>query len=169
LLDRRRLRLAAMVFLLLLAGIGPVYSAAEISDYEQAIQMILCDCGCHPQSVKECACGRAAEMRSEIAALVEHGVDGRGGPMTGEQVIEHYVASHGEKIRIAPTAEGFNLIPWLGPFVALAAMFLMVGLALRRWRRQHPGDPAAATVPAATSAGDEAYVERLRRELQEME
>ena len=45
---------------------GEAVSAA----YDEAARMILCDCGCHPQSAHECACGRAAEMREEIQAIL---------------------------------------------------------------------------------------------------
>ena len=58
-------------------------SAAEV---EIAAEAILCDCGCHPQSVHACACGRAEEMWAELAAEVEAGGP-EGGPLTGEQVI----------------------------------------------------------------------------------
>ena len=66
---------------LLLALSAPLQAAGEIpaevdqKAYLEVATTILCDCGCHPQSVHACACGRAAEMREEIAAALT-----RGGP-----------------------------------------------------------------------------------------
>jgi len=122
---------------------------------------ILCDCGCHPQSVHACACGRAAEMREEIAAALTGGGPG-GRPQSAKQVIAAYVARYGEKIRIAPTKRGFNLVAWLGPSIALLTAGVALSLALRRWRAHSPGVPVPAGVPADL---DPAYLQRLRREL----
>lgn len=134
--------------------------------YELAISTILCDCGCHPQSVKACACGRAAEMRKEMAQLISSGGP-NGSPMTGEQVVGLYVQRHGEDIRIAPTATGFNLVAWLGPLVGLlVAMALMTLLVQRLAARR---GQTIQGVPATTAPMDDVYQERLKRALEEMD
>ena len=81
-------------------------------NHTKAISTILCDCDCHPQSVKDCACGRAAEMRDEMRAMIARG-------MSGDEIVEDYVARNGEQIRIAPVAKGFNLVAWIGPLIGL--------------------------------------------------
>ena len=48
--------------LLLGALLAPAAMAYDESEYLKAAETILCDCGCHPQSVADCACGRAAEL-----------------------------------------------------------------------------------------------------------
>lgn len=152
-----RERLAASLIVLAL-GLAPL-AAQEFAaaDYEEAVSTILCDCGCHPQSVKACACGRAAEMRDEIAGQVARG-------MTGPQIIEAYVAEHGDQIRIAPEAKGFNLFAWLGPIALLiAASFFMVR-TIGRWRR--PIDEGDDDAPAKIDA-DDPYLEKLRRQMEE--
>jgi hypothetical protein len=62
-----------------LLAIAPAALAFDTDGYKLATETILCDCGCHPQSVAACACGRAAEMREEMRGMVEGG-------MTGEAV-----------------------------------------------------------------------------------
>jgi cytochrome c-type biogenesis protein CcmH len=158
---------AAACLFLFLALSAPLQAAGEIPPgvdqkaYLEVATTILCDCGCHPQSVHACACGRAAEMREEIAAALTGGGPG-GTPQSARQVIDAYVARYGEKIRIAPTKRGFNLVAWVGPSVGLLAAGLVVLLALRRWRG--PDTPA----PAGAAADlDPAYLLRLRRELEE--
>jgi len=157
----------AAALLLALALFAPVQAAGEIPPgvdakaYLEVATTILCDCGCHPQSVHACACGRATEMREEIAAALTGGGPG-GRPQSAAQVIAAYVARYGEKIRIAPTKRGFNLVAWLGPSIALLTAGLAVSLALRRWRGRVEGEPVPAGVPADL---DPAYLQRLRREL----
>ena len=150
---------SCVVLLLAAALITPV-AAATPSDYQLAAETILCDCSCHPQSVHDCACGRATKMQQEIAEMVNGG-------MSGQEVIDWYVANHpqGEQIRIAPTGDGFNLVAWLGPFVLLLAASTLMVFTLRRWRRQRP---AAATEPAAEPlTADASYLDRIRAEIED--
>lgn len=140
-------------------GAGPIPPGVDSGEYLEATTSILCDCGCHPQSVYDCACGRADEMRAEIAAKIRD--DG----MTGEQVVAEYVAIHGEKILVAPPGRGFNLVAWLGPFAGLLLAAAALALLLRRWRRSSAA--AVARAPAAGPSGEE--LERLERELREYE
>lgn len=152
------MRSLSALLLVLSAAISPV-PAIDAAGYDEAVNTILCDCGCHPQTVKECACGRATEMRNEIRGMIDSG-------MSGEQVIAAYVAEHGEKILVAPVAAGFNLLAWLGPLFGLVAATGGLLLVARRWQRRRP---AHATVSGPTLAEDAAYVERLRRDLKEMD
>ena len=158
----------AFALLLALALWGPVPAAGEIPEgvdrkaYLEVANTILCDCGCHPQSVHACACGRAAEMREEIASALHTGGPG-GTAQTAKQVIAAYVARYGEKIRIAPTKSGFNLVAWVGPSVGLLVAGMVILLALRRWRTAGVPSPA----PATATEIDPAYLQRLRRELGE--
>lgn len=137
----------------------PAFDAVE---YEKATSTILCDCGCHPQSVHDCACSRATEMRAEIQARIEQG-------QTGEQVIAAYVAEHGETIRVAPLARGFNLVAWLGPLVGLLGAALGLLVVVRRWvkspRVEDPRPPGPAATP---SSADAAYHAQLRREIEDL-
>lgn len=152
---------ASVLAVFALLALGPAVRGTAEAEYALAAETILCDCGCHPQSVHACACARAAEMRDELRGLVAQG-------LTGEQIIAKYVAEHGEKIRIAPTADGFNLVAWLGPFAALAAAAAGLVLALRRWRGTHP-PVAPAGVGAAAPPPDAEYLARLARDLREIE
>lgn len=122
---------------------------AQKAEYDQAAKTILCDCGCHPQSVHACACGRAEEMRAEIAGEIASG-------RTGQQVIEGYVARSGEKILVTPPAQGFNLVAWLGPGALLVGAAVGLTVVLTRWRR-----PAPAPAKPETPPPDEDWTRRL--------
>lgn len=159
------MRRRASVVLLACALVLPAAAVFDDAGYEKAISAIRCDCGCHPQSVKDCACGRAAEMREEIRALMVD--DGTGAALTGEAVIAKYVADHGEQILISPDASGFNLLAWLGPAVGLLAAILAMSLLLRRWksRADEQSQPEVLTVPQS----DAPYMSRLKRELEDLQ
>jgi cytochrome c-type biogenesis protein CcmH len=131
--------------------------AAKDTAYEQAARAILCDCGCHPQSVLECACSHAQEMREAIAAEAAAG-------KSAEAIVAGYVARSGESILVVPKAEGFNLLAWLGPGVGLLVAIAGVIVLLRRWRRGSPADAGAGSAPAATDAD----LARLRRAIDEL-
>ena len=142
---------------------APALDPALRPEYDEAAVTILCDCGCHPQTVADCSCGRADEMRKEIAAMVGSGGPG-GTPMSGEQVIDAYVARHGEKIRIAPTTRGFNLVAWLGPGVVILGAAAALVLVLRRWRRRAP-ETSAPAEPAPSP--DDPWMQRLESDLRD--
>ncbi len=139
------------------AVVAPTGPAGQA--YEQAANTILCDCGCHPQSVKECACGRAEQMRAAIAADAAQG-------KSGDQIVAAYVARYGQKILVSPPATGFNLVAWTGPAIGLVAAALLIGLTIRRWRAVS----AAAPAEGAPLAGgvDESYRARLRDDLEKI-
>jgi cytochrome c-type biogenesis protein CcmH/NrfF len=126
--------------------------------YEYAATSLLCDCGCNPQSIKACACGRAEELR---VALAQDAASGK----SGEAIVASYVARHGQKILVAPPASGFNLIAWTGPAIGLLGATVMIAFMLRRWRRASAARPQDAAPPL--SATDDAYLARLRREVEE--
>jgi cytochrome c-type biogenesis protein CcmH/NrfF len=64
------------------------------------------------------------------------------------------VAEYGEKILSSPTTEGFNLLAWYGPYVAIVGSALMILVVIRRWRGPAAvaGTPAAAKPPISDDA-----------------
>ena len=146
--------------LLLFVLVALPLMADPSDDYREVIRTIRCDCGCHPQSVAACACGRAAELREEMRAMVAGG-------MSGDELIASYVAKHGEKILIAPDAEGFNLLAWLGPFAMLLFGVVAIVFLVRRWGPKKTDGAEMAATPDLSP--DDPYVNKLRRELEDMQ
>jgi cytochrome c-type biogenesis protein CcmH len=131
---------------------GPARAA-----YDKASTSLLCDCGCSPQSIKDCACMRAEELRESIAADAAAGA-------SGDQIVAGYVARQGTKILIAPPASGFNLIAWIGPGIGLLGAAVVMIAVIHRWRRS----PASRSAPANNPVLDAADLARLDRDLEEL-
>lgn len=148
-----------LVLTLSMLIMAPVAVADAREAYETSIAALLCDCGCHPQSVEDCACGRAAELREEMAGMADQG-------LSGDEIIAHYVAQSGEAIRVVPTANNFNLVAWLGPLVGLVGATLAMLLLIRRWQRTAPPEVPRSE---AQVASDDPYIVRVKQQLEEME
>ncbi|MFQ5658607.1 MAG: cytochrome c-type biogenesis protein CcmH, partial [Candidatus Methylomirabilales bacterium] len=65
---------------------------------------------------------------------------------------------YGEWILLAPKREGFNLLVWVLPFLALGGGAVVLVVVLRRWRKRPEAAPASVDV-------DPAYLDRVRREM----
>jgi cytochrome c-type biogenesis protein CcmH/NrfF len=121
---------------------------------------ILCDCGCHPQSVYDCACGRSDEMWTMLGDLVA-----RTG--SGEAALAAYVEENGDKVLLAPKAEGFNLFAWLGPLAGLLLAVVAVILILRRWKGNQDEETDLGT--ELDTKLDAGYLSRLNQDLEKMQ
>jgi cytochrome c-type biogenesis protein CcmH len=81
---------------------------------------------------------------------------------TPEQVRAYFVEKYGTWILLAPPRQGFNLLVWVVPFVAIALGLVLVFVLLRRWSRR----PATPALPPTV---DPAMRARIRREMAEGE
>jgi cytochrome c-type biogenesis protein CcmH len=138
--------------------------AADPTPQERAEHALMCYCGCADLTIRTCSCGTAARVKEDIARRLASG-------QTVEQVIEAYVAQHGEQIRSAPTKAGFNLLAWVVPFAAMLAAGGFVVALVRRWQASgaaaapRPDSPGAASPLAGLSGADRKTLERIERDL----
>jgi cytochrome c-type biogenesis protein CcmF len=131
------------------------------SELERDLQTeIICMCQtCGRKRIGECTCGKAAEMREEVAKLVAEG-------KTREQVYEYYIAKYGSQEPLAsPLNKGFNRLAWLFPYAMGATGAMVLGVLALRWTRREAG--AEETLPAV--ADDPLLHERLDDELRDLD
>ena len=83
------------------------------------------------------------------------------------QIIAFYRHKYGEKVLSAPTAEGFNLLAWTMPFIALVLGGGLMVLVVGRWRSNAPSAPAGSTPTGEPSSFDPELRRRLENELKE--
>jgi cytochrome c-type biogenesis protein CcmH len=157
---------AALVAIIVAAAAVPRASAAGTSR-EEVAEALTCQCGCG-LTVANCNhpnCSFSVPTREKIDAMLARG-------MGGAQVIAYFRKQYGEKILSAPTRQGFNLLAWTMPFVALLFGGGIVILMMGRWRSGAADSSADADAAKARHAGnsagfDSALRERLERELRE--
>jgi cytochrome c-type biogenesis protein CcmH len=165
------MRYALMLSLVMLAlalALAPWAGAAAGAPARTTVQEVAegltCQCGCG-LTVANCnhpSCGFAIPTRGEIAAMIRKG-------MSRVQIIQAFRHKYGEKVLSAPTTEGFNLLAWVIPYVAVGTGMVLIVIAVVRWRRPQDGE-AGATRPAAALGGDQIEFDaglrqRLERDL----
>jgi cytochrome c-type biogenesis protein CcmH len=143
----------------LLLFVPPLVVAGAIPEEEVVAVAAQLRCPvCQNLSVADSPSEMAKEMRGLIRERLERGE-------TQDEVMAYFVSKYGEWVLLSPRAAGFNLLVWILPFAAVLAGLVGVLLVVRRWSARARALPAAAT-PASP---DPAYVERVRRELEETE
>ena len=123
---------------------------------------IICMCGtCGRKRIGECLCPLAAEMRQEVATLIEQG-------KTREQIYAYYIAKYGSQEPLAsPIDEGFNRLAWFFPYLIGATGAASIAIVAFRWSRREDATPSAGTPSGA--AEDPKLRERLDDELRDLD
>lgn len=137
-----------------LKDVSPETFAAEIPTNSQVSEGLTCQCGCG-LTVANCnmpTCGFSVPMRHDIDRMIGEG-------KTRAQIIAFYRHQYGEKVLSAPTTEGFNLLAWTMPFIALAIGGGLMVFAVGRWHSSAPADSKPGAPP-------ESFDPELRRKLE---
>lgn len=163
----------ALTVVLLVSLMMPIRSVRAAAPRQEIAEGLTCQCGCG-LTVANCNhpnCSFSVPMREHIDTMLAHG-------MGRAEIIAYFRKQYGEKILSAPTTQGFNLLAWTMPFVALLVGGGLVVLMMGRWRGE---PPSASQPPEDSSPGgsaksgntdksgrfDPALRERLERELRE--
>jgi len=87
--------------------------------------------------------------------------------MSEQQIIQAFIAEHGETVLAAPPRSGFSLTAWMLPFLAFLAGGFVLFTFLKR-QQKPPEDPPPANSPhkSKKSETDEHYRQRLNDELE---
>ena len=130
----------------------PALHVNEREVYEVAAQLRCVVC--QNLSVADSPSEMATQMRGIVRERLAAG-------QTPAQVTQYFVDKYGQWILLSPRREGFTLLVWIAPFVALAIGLALVAVLVWRWTRRSGGRRGAPTV-----AVDAAMSERIRRELE---
>lgn len=91
-------------------------------------EALICQCGCGIV-LKHCPhqnCGFAIPARQYIADLINEGKD-------KDEIIEIFLKQYGQKALAAPKKEGFNLLGYILPFIALIAAAFFLSRVIKSW------------------------------------
>jgi cytochrome c-type biogenesis protein CcmH len=136
--------------------------AAETPTNSQVSEGLTCQCGCG-LTVANCnmpTCGFSVPMRAQIDRMIGEG-------KTRAQIIAFYRNEYGEKVLSAPTTEGFNILAWTMPFIALALGGGLMVFAVGRWHSHQPSAPSDANPGAQAASFDPELRRKLEKELEE--
>ena len=86
---------------------------------------------------------------------------------TRAQIIAFYRRQYGEKVLSAPTTEGFNLLAWTMPFIALAVGGGLMVFAVGRWHSNQPSAPLDSEPGEQPASFDPELRRKLEKELEE--
>ena len=114
--------LAAAAFVLLCWGVGTASAGQREVEERLACQ---CGCGLTVHTCNHLQCSFAVPVREDISKSLAAG-------QSDEEIIARYVAEYGEKVLSSPTLEGFNLLAWWGPYIALLLGAAVLVLVIRR-------------------------------------
>src|SRR5499427_1252748 len=110
-------------------GASPSMTDVQRDDLEHRIH---CQCGCtldvYTCRTTDFTCQVSPAMHRDVMALVSGGY-------SAQEIIDAFVGAYGERVLMAPPANGFNLLGWMAPFIALAGGATFVAVVLRKWRK----------------------------------
>lgn len=146
--------LLVMLALLLVAPIADAQENEPVTDDDvnRVANQLYCPV-CENIPLSSCATQACTQWRGTIREKLEAGWD-------EQQIKDYFVSQYGERVLAEPRSEGFTLLVWVIPPLAVIVGAFVVWQFLRRAAR-----PAQAT-PEATPAASDPYVARLEQELE---
>lgn len=129
-------------------GASPSMSPADRDALEHRIR---CQCGC-TLDVFTCrttdfSCQVSPAMHRDIMSLVQGGY-------TADEILDAFVDVYGDQAMMAPPREGFNVVGYMLPGVAIAVGAIVLAVVIRRWKRE-PAVVGAASAPSVGATPDE--------------
>jgi cytochrome c-type biogenesis protein CcmH len=119
-----------------------------------------CMCGCNLDvftcRTTDFSCQVSPAMHRDVMALVAGGYDAR-------EIIDAFQHVYGERVLMAPRKEGFNLVGYFMPFVALGGGAALIMTILRRWHRPAEQRASVQQLPVEASPDELARLEDLVR------
>jgi cytochrome c-type biogenesis protein CcmH/NrfF len=157
-----RQRVAAAFAAIVLTGISLAQTSSGIMtpDGRRVAMRLACLCGSCKNTVAECPmihCHYSEPAREKIAMMQAAGAD-------DQTIIDAFVKEEGKQALAVPPTEGFSLLAWWMPGVALATGLAGVYLVIRRYLR-----PAATPPNQIDPALLARYQDQIDKDLQKLE
>jgi cytochrome c-type biogenesis protein CcmH len=151
----RELELGADVSQVVGLPSGPAVTGAELDRRTEDLSSRMRCPVCQGNAVRDSPSESARNMKSQIRAMIAAGYD-------DDQIFRYFETSYGEFIRLMPRAEGFNLLVWLAPFVAMVlGIAVMVVMVRRRSATAAAAAAGSDSSTAATASGAAAATETV--------
>lgn len=122
-------------------------------------QRLACLCGSCKNTVADCPmleCGYCSPLRQQIADMLSTG-------KTDDQIVDAVVAQKGKEALAIPPTQGFSLVAWTMPYVAVAIGLFAIWTFLRRMSVRR------AEGPAVDPAVLDRYHDRIEKDLEKLD
>lgn len=132
--------------------------------YNRLITDLMCLCGCKT-TLKTCPhtnCDFAIPRKREILAMLDGGAD-------YDKVVAAMVGRFGERILPAPTKEGFNLVGYILPFVAILAVGALLVRLAAQWASRGQATVATGRDEKETLVADNDLRKKMEQELKDFD
>ena len=151
-------------------SVGQLRAEASPLDNNETVKGIerrlKCTCGCNLDiftcRTTDFTCTYSPELHKDVVALYQAG-------RTADQIVAAFVAKHGEQILLAPPAQGFNILGYILPTVAVVLGAGTLGFVLvRRHRLRLEGQlvaPSRAPAKSSLTPEQQADLDRALKEL----
>jgi len=129
----------------------------------KAMKEVLCPCGCARQSIHDCDCQTAAQLRAKVQGILA-GVDlsnDANRKAAYDKVLASFIADYGQKVLATPKSD----MSWLFPSIAAIGALGLLVVAGRRWVTRGKKTATATPVLAGASVLDDEYADKLDDEL----
>lgn len=143
---------------------APLSKDGEVM-YDRLCRELSCLCGCN-QTVKACphtSCDSAIPTRNKIKELIGQGKN-------HDDIIAYFVKEKGQIILSKPREEGFNLVGYIFPSVAIIVVGGLVFKLIKGWTRGGSAVVSQTVARQESDAGSSGQLaERMKKELSEFE
>ncbi|MBI5815657.1 MAG: cytochrome c-type biogenesis protein CcmH [Nitrospinae bacterium] len=165
-----------VIYTIMAAALAAMAGFAHAADGQAADELfdtlskeMMCLCSCN-QTIKNCPhvnCDFAVPARLEIKKQIS---EGKG----HDQIIAAFIGKHGQVILAQPKKEGFNVVGYVFPFVAIVAVGGGVAALVREWAgrgagKKAPEQGAGQGGKPPVEGGDSDLVERMKKELSDFD
>jgi cytochrome c-type biogenesis protein CcmH len=93
---------------------------------------LACPCPCtldiYTCRTTDVTCSNSPAIHRDVQRMIDGGY-------SGDEIVGQLTGVYGERILMAPSKTGFNLVGWFLPFVAIGTGAVLIATLLRSWRR----------------------------------
>lgn len=154
-------KLKTSLLLLTLTAVCVPQSATRVvtPEIRRVGDRLACKCGSCNNTVATCQmleCHYSLPAREKIATMQNTGA-------SDDTIVKAFVEERGLAALAAPPTEGFNLLAWLMPFIALLCGLTFIAIYIKKFRR------TPVPVTAETKAVDDRYRKQIEQELADLD
>ncbi len=125
----RKVLLICLLLLLAAIGLGCASDSESLEEKAQSIDRLLMCPVCPAETIDQSQAEISLQMRAIVRQKLEAGDDER-------EILDFFAARYGESVLAKPPQEGFNIVVWIVPPIAIVAGFGLFWLAAHKLGRK---------------------------------